>query len=138
MALGAFLTPHIPWPKRTLFAVLGTLIGITVAAFWLYPMIGSLLWRNIAFLAGCGIMGMAIGVLNVAFSTIFMQHVDKEFLGRVGGLTNSVLCCAMPLVSLLCSGLALVAEIPLVLLISGLLITMAFFAITRFKVYTEL
>jgi len=138
MALGAFLTPRIPWSKRTLFTVLGMLIGITVSAFWFYPMIAPPLWRSVAFLIGCGFMGMAIGILNVAFNTIFMQYVDKEFLGRVGGLTNSVLCCAIPLVSLLCSGLALVAEIPLVLLISGLMIMAAFFAIMRFKVYTEL
>lgn len=138
MALGALFTPKISWPKRTLFLVFGACMGAAVAAFWLYPMIGAMLWRKIAFLIGGGVVGIAIGVLNVAFSTIFMQHVDQAFLGRVGGLTNSVLCCAMPLVSLLCSGLALVAEIPLVLLVSGLLILASFFTITRFPIYTEL
>ncbi len=139
IAFGAFLTPKAErFERRQLLVFSGLLVGVGLMVTAATPLMASLLARRIIMLICYAFAGIGIGVVNVVFSVALMQHVDQGFLGRVGGFTNSVLCLMIPVLSFICSGLALLIEIPILVLISGALTVLLFLAISRVQVYREL
>lgn len=139
MALGAFITPKIrKLSKKSQIAVSGVAVGVCISLLALLPSVEALVPRKVLAIAMMAVIGIAIGMVNVIFSVAFMEHVDKDFLGRVGGITNSVLCLIIPVISLLCSGVAAFASVPAILFISGLLSVLLYLAVSRMKVYDAL
>ena len=83
-------------------------------------------------------MGFCIGVQNVIFSSSFLKIVSKEYLGRIGGISNALLCLVMPLGSFICSGAAAVVSVPVVLLISGGFSVILYLILTRVRVLNQI
>ena len=79
------------------------------------------------------IIGMSTGMLSMVFNVMFVSSVEPEFMGRITGATNSLLVIAMPVGSLICSGLALFLDIPQVFLAFGVLTAVMFWAVSRMK-----
>jgi DHA3 family macrolide efflux protein-like MFS transporter len=120
MAPGSFLTPRMKrLANKALFIAAGLCSSLSLAALWLIPWIGGEAWRYTALFGAVAVMGFSIGVQNVIFSASFLRIVPKEYLGRIGGISNALLCLVMPVGSFICSGAAAWVSVPAVLLIAG-------------------
>lgn len=139
MALGSFFTPKLDKIRRKpLFISSGVVAaGVSAALMWV-PALPAGLVQHGSLVGLLGVMGVAIGIQNVLFSAAFMRHVERDILGRVGGLTNAVLCAAMPLGALLCSLAARFLPVPTVFLVSGVFSLALYAVMTRVKVLDEL
>jgi len=137
--VSSIITPKLQSIKNIYkYVASGILMGLCMVAIALLPQLSSMVLRQVFMIVGCVFAGVALGVLNVVLSTQFMQKIDKEFLGRMGGLTSSVLSAAMPVVAGACAILAATVSIPMVFLVSGLAIIVVFLVISRLKVYNEM
>jgi DHA3 family macrolide efflux protein-like MFS transporter len=139
MALGSFITPKLTRiPRIRLFIVSGMLSSVGLASFWIIPEIGTDAARYATLFAVVFLMGVGIGVQNVIFSSSFLKIVPKEYLGRIGGISNALLCLVMPLGSFICSGAAAFVSVPLVLLISGGISLVLYLILTRVRVLSQI
>jgi sugar phosphate permease len=138
MALGAFISPKLESVRRkTQIISCGMIIGVSISLLALLPLLQQILLRRILSIALMAIVGISIGIVNVMFGVAFMEYVDKEYLGRVGGITNAILCLCVPVLSLICSGLAAFAPVPVILFLSGILSLGLYFAASRMKIYDQ-
>jgi DHA3 family macrolide efflux protein-like MFS transporter len=139
MALGSFITPKLTRiPRIRLFIVSGMLSSVGLASFWIISEIGTDVARYATLFAVVFLMGVCIGVQNVIFSSSFLKIVPKEYLGRIGGISNALLCLVMPLGSFICSGAAAFVSVPLVLLISGGISLVLYLILTRVRVLSQI
>jgi len=139
MALGSFITPKLTRiPRIRLFIVAGLFSSIALACFWFIPDIGSDVTRYATLFGVVILMGFCIGIQNVIFSSSFLKIVQKEYLGRIGGISNAMLCLVMPLGSFLCSGVAAVVSVPFVLLIAGGFSLVLYLILTRVRVLSQI
>jgi len=137
--VGAIATPKIKkFSYKWLIVISGFIMGLAMLLFSLAPMVESIAWRQGSVILIILFAGVALGVINVVFGTVFMQHIDKDFLGRMGGLTNSATSFAMPVVAGICALLAAVVSVPNVFFVSGIAIVVLFCAVARVKVYNRL
>ena len=81
-------------------AASGALAALVYALLGLLPRLGAA-GRLAGLLGAMALLGLASGILNVSFSAAFMEHVDGDYMARISGLTNAVLCSMMPVCSLL-------------------------------------
>lgn len=139
MALGSFLTPKLTRiPRIRLFIIGGIFSSVSLASFWLIPGISDNVAKYAVLFGVVFLMGVCIGVQNVIFSSSFLRIVSKEYLGRIGGISNALLCLVMPLGSFLCSGIAAFVSVPFVLLIAGGFSLLLYLILTRIKVLGEI
>ena len=98
-----------------------------VPAIPLYPArIGAIL-----FVLLC--LGMGVGVESVLFSSAFMRNIPPEFMGRASGLSNAVLCAAMPVGAFLCSAAASAFALEAIVMLAGAVSCVLYLAIARIK-----
>jgi MFS family permease len=139
VALGSFITPLLKQLRnKPLFIAAGIVSSLMLASFRIIPDMGDEALRYAVLVAVNIIFGFCIGIQNVIFSSSFLRIVPKEYLGRVGGLSNAILCLVMPLGSFLCSAAAAVASVPAVLLISGIFSLGLYLMLIRVKTLREL
>jgi len=136
---GAIATPKIKkLSYKWLIVISGLMMGLAMLLFSFAPMIEAVIWRQGSAILIIVLAGVALGVLNVVFGTVFMRHIDKDFLGRVSGLTNSATSFAIPIVAGICAMFAAVVPVSNVFFVSGIIIIVIFCAVTRVKVYDKL
>jgi|LSQX01.3.fsa_nt_gb DHA3 family macrolide efflux protein-like MFS transporter len=139
MALGSFITPKIDvLGRKKLFIGGGVIVSIIVSALWQIPNIPGIILRLAVMISLLVIMGIGVGVQNVIFSAAFMRHIDKDLMGRLGGITNAILVAAMPLGALLSSIAAKIAPVPVIFLISGVFSIILYFVMMRIRILKEL
>jgi len=139
MALGAFITPKLErFSQRLLFAASGFLVSAVVLGLSLIPALPQTLSRQVLLLGALAVMGIAIGIQNVIFGAAFMRHVDRDFLGRVGGVTNAVLVAAMPAGAFLCSLAARFVEVPIVFIIAAGVSFIIYLVVARVRILAQL
>lgn len=78
------------------------------------------------FLSGC-----SLALLNIAANVSFMEHVEENYLARIGGLFNSMVMLATPIASFFFALIAKFLNISQIFLLTGisgmiLLIVMCF------------
>lgn len=139
MALGSFVTPKLTRiPRIRLFIAAGMFSSVSLASFWIIPSISGNIARYAVLFTVVFLMGVCIGVQNVIFSSSFLKIVPTEYLGRIGGISNAMLCLVMPLGSFLCSGIAAVVSVPFVLLIAGGFSLVLYIVLTRVRVLNQI
>lgn len=133
MALTSYLYPkmskHIPRYKLFLGSW-GVLMVLLIALSLNGPhFIPTVIWIMLFltfFLSGC-----SLALLNIAANVSFMEHVEENYLARIGGLFNSMVMLATPIASFFFALLAKFLNISQIFLLTGisgmiLLIVMCF------------
>ncbi|MBU3810207.1 MAG: MFS transporter [Candidatus Niameybacter stercoravium] len=133
MALTSYLYPkmskHIPRYKLFLGSW-GILMVLLVAIALNGPhFIPAVIWIMLCltfFLSGC-----SLALLNIAANVSFMEHVEENYLARIGGLFNSMVMLATPIASFFFALIAKFLNISQIFLLTGiggmiLLIVMCF------------
>lgn len=69
---------------------------------------------------------MPVGFIQVNFSSMFMENLDKEYVARVSGTFSAITLCMSPIGSFVCAGLAKVFSIPTIFLMMALPILIFF------------
>lgn len=137
--LGSLVVPKLQarFSRSLLIAASGMLSALVFCSLGLLPGLGAA-GRVVSLLAAMLLLGFGSGVLNVCFSAAFMEHVDGEFMARITGLTNAVLCSMMPLCSLLCAALAAAMPVPTLFLWFSGLSLLLLLIVTRLRGFREL
>lgn len=139
MGLGAFITPKLQrFSRRNMFVFSGFVISAMVAALWYFPFMADTIFRFVTIISCLFLFGIGGGVQNVIFGAAFMSHVDKDYLGRVGGVTNAILCAAMPAGAFLCSIAAKFLPVPSVFLISAVFSFILYAIVTKVSILRNL
>ncbi len=133
MALTSYLYPkmskHIPRYKLFLGSW-GVLMVLLIALSLNGPhFIPTVIWIMLFltfFLSGC-----SLALLNIAANVSFMEHVEENYLARIGGLFNSMVMLTTPIASFFFALLAKFLNISQIFLLTGisgmiLLIVMCF------------
>ena len=133
MALTSYLYPkmskHIPRYKLFLGSW-GVLMVLLIALSLNGPhFIPTVIWIMLFltfFLSGC-----SLALLNIATNVSFMEHVEENYLARIGGLFNSMVMLATPIASFFFALIAKFLNISQIFLLTGisgmiLLIVMCF------------
>lgn len=133
MALTSYLYPkmskHIPRYKLFLGSW-GILMVLLIALSLNGPhFIPTVIWIMLFltfFLSGC-----SLALLNIAANVSFMEHVEENYLARIGGLFNSMVMLATPIASFFFALIAKFLNISQIFLLTGisgmiLLIVMCF------------
>lgn len=140
MGLGAFVTPKLlkQFQVRTLILAAGELSAVTLAGFWLAPLLPGI-WPVLGVLAAATLLlGGASGVISVLFGSSFTAMVDSSYLARISAITNSMLLSISPLSALLCSVMAYFLPIPVIFLIFAVIMGGLFLAAGFVKEYGKL
>lgn len=133
MALTSYLYPkmskHIPRYKLFLGSW-GILMVLLIALSLNGPhFIPTVIWIMLFltfFLSGC-----SLALLNISANVSFMEHVEENYLARIGGLFNSMVMLATPIASFFFALIAKFLNISQIFLLTGisgmiLLIVMCF------------
>ncbi|MDU6359685.1 MAG: MFS transporter [Clostridiales bacterium] len=133
MALTSYLYPkmskHIPRYKLFLGSW-GVLMVLLIALSLNGPhFIPTVIWIMLFltfFLSGC-----SLALLNIVANVSFMEHVEENYLARIGGLFNSMVMLATPIASFFFALIAKFLNISQIFLLTGisgmiLLIVMCF------------
>jgi len=137
-AIGAFLSPKLPCSRKTQAVVCGALTAAVYLVLRFLPDVPFLTLRFAVMFGMMLVFGITGAVLSVIFSVVFRKFVDAAYLGRVSGVTNAILTCAMPLGSLACSGLATVLTVPQMMWVGCGLTSAVFAVIAGLKIYRQM
>ncbi len=133
-ALGSAIYPKLKnLEGRRAVLVTSSITALSYVSMAYIPGVGAYMLRQGLAVGIMFILGMSTGMLGMVFNVMFVRSVEPEFMGRITGATNSLLVMAMPVGSLICSGLALFLDIPQVFLAFGVLTAVVFFAVSRMK-----
>lgn len=132
MGMGSLCYPMLAKKIKVnqLVYVSGSMIGI----FYLFfPIAGKL--KNTYAMAGICIvgaagLGVAASVLTAVLSVQFIKTVQQEYLARCGAVFNATASVAMPIVSMLVSGLVKVLSVGWILIVCGGLSVLLFICIS--------
>jgi MFS transporter, DHA3 family, macrolide efflux protein len=139
MGLGAFITPKLErFSHRNMFVLSGFVVSAAVGALWYFPLMADTILRSVVMIGCLFLFGIGGGVQNVIFGAAFMSHVDKDYLGRVGGVTNAILCAAMPAGAFLCSIAAKFLPVPSVFLISAVFSFILYAIVSKVPILRDL
>jgi len=137
--VGAIATPKIKnLSNKRLFMISGILMGLCFSLMWLLPELGSVSLRQGSMIFIIVFAGAALGAINVVFGVVFMQQIDKEFLGRMEGIATSATSIATPVVSALCAAIALTVSVPNIFLAFGIALIVIFIILSRFKIFNRI
>ena len=138
-ALGSLMLPKMQGrlARHTLITASGALAALVYALLGLLPRLGAA-GRLAGLLGAMALLGLASGILNVSFSAAFMEHVDGDYMARISGLTNAVLCSMMPVCSLLCAALAAIVAVPTLFICLAGLSLLLLLSVTRSRGYRGL
>lgn len=122
MALTSYLYPkmskHIPRYKLFLGSW-GVLMVLLIALSLNGPhFIPTVIWIMLFltfFLSGC-----SLALLNIAANVSFMEHVEENYLARIGGLFNSMVMLATPIASFFFALIAKFLNISQIFLLTGI------------------
>lgn len=134
LALGTVIYPKIKGKIKGIYLVVlsGVLIGVV---YILYFIVGLLKTQVVIYpllvLIGL-LLGISAGVLLMTMNVAFMEKVEKEYLGRVAGVFNSLAMAATPLGSLTVGGLCIFLNTSKLFLVFGML-TVALFLLQKFN-----
>lgn len=141
MFVGSIITPSFieRFGVQKCIVIFGFLFSPFYFASFLVPYFNLMdAWIYIIEMSSMFVFGVALGIMNVCFSSAFIQNVDEEFRSRISGICNSILTLMCPLMSMFCSLLAIFIRVNVIFLIIGIA-NISFFAfVANIKVFKQL
>ena len=137
--VGAVIMPKMKKTKnKRIILSGGSLIGMCMMLMSFLPLLGTAVLRQGFMILIVAIAGVALGAINVMFGVIFIQQIDKEFLGRMEGITNSATGVAVPVISAICAVFAASADVPRIFFAFGAILVFMFTVLSRFRIYNRI
>ncbi len=129
MGVASFLYPYLRRKCKTsrIVCVSGVILGIAYLTFPLATFLkeNAVIAGVMCILAGLA-MGAACGMISAVMGAEFMKAVDHEHIARCGGVFNSVGSAATPIISGLCSILAVFCPVSVIFVACGSLSVILF------------
>lgn len=137
LILGSLSYPKIAKKIRGiyLFAISGVLFGMVYIIFALLTISNTYLLVPIIIIT-CLVGGFVASLFMMIINVNFMSNVQQEYLGRVGGLFNSMAMCAAPIASMIVASIAPFTSILVLYIACGILI-IALFTIQIFNKHLQ-
>lgn len=132
MALGSFIFPMITqhMSRHKILGYSGVGIGLSFIAFTLLHSSMSIMLLMTLLAIVSFVFGFMIGLLQTSVSVSFMTHVDQDYLARAGSIFNALVSGSIPLASFILSGVAVLFDIPQIMLVYGILAVVLFITIS--------
>lgn len=139
MGIGSFLTPKLlnVIKRRILIVTASLTVGLSYLVFAAASLPEWIVLRVAVLLTGVLLLGIAIGVINVLFNTLFMEQVSETHMARVSGIANAVLTSMVPVGSLLCALVSAFCPIALTFVVAAVFMALIFLPIIRMKGFKE-
>lgn len=139
MALGSFLVPFLlkTFARRTVL-FWSFLLLFPVYLLLTFAPYTTALWPAIMTILAFGWSGVCVGVLSVLFSSIFMETVPKDYMARISGISNALLMCISPFITLICSALVLFLPIPVIFFLCSVLFLLFSLFMHRMKGFSAI
>lgn len=145
MMIGMFIGSSIA-PKCIERLKMRTVIiisGFLFAPFYLISSVVPILQLNMEMvymleMLGMLIFGISFGITNVCFGSIFIKNIDEAYQSRIGGITNALLTLMCPLISFICSFLAVFIRVDMIFLIIGMADICFYMIVARIKLFRQL
>lgn len=138
--VGSLLLPQLTKKTDETSILIGGGIAIGFIYF-LFIMVGGVSTYNakfILYLFVALIFGIVNALIDVAVQVIFISRISKEFIGRIGGIFNSLACSSIPIGSFIIAGIGSKLSIKAIYILTGLVTIPVFFIISRMKAVKEL
>jgi len=140
MALGALIYPWLKQRYSSFALVIAGLSGVALS-YGILSVIAYLPQATARLLAlgGMGfILGVSVTQISMVVSVSFMQHVEREYLGRISALFNSMVMGVSPLVAFAIAPITTVLDIPRLYAIMGVLLAILTIAVSFNKTIKQL
>lgn len=107
LILGSLAYPKIANKIKGIYllAASGAFFGTVYVIFALLPLLSKNLLIPIATIT-CLLGGVVASLFMMVIQVSFMSNVEQEYLGRVGGLFNSMAMCSAPIASMIVAAIA--------------------------------
>lgn len=139
MGLGSFLTPKLlkSVKRRVLIIASCLAVGASYLVFAAASLPEGVILRIAVLIAGLLLLGVGIGIINVLFSTLFMEQVSETHMARVSGIANAALTSMLPVGSLFCALVSSFCPIALTFVVAAIFMVLIFLPIVRMKGFQE-
>ena len=129
MMSGAAIAPKlIIFSRAKLDMYAGIGMGIAIVCMYVTAIVENTVLKIILLTLSMFSVGVGGGILNVIGGSCTMKIVPKDMMGRMSGLSGSIMEASMPIGSFLCSALVLKLSVIRVFLLFGVL-TVIFYTI---------
>lgn len=135
MLLGSIVYPIIAQKITT--KILYWMEGIVTAVFYIgmvvaEPLYSSKILTYVIVTVLSVLLGIAVSIGSSMITVIFMRKVNKEYIARAAAIATSVGVMAMPVVSLIVSGIVAFVSVQTVFVVSGTIAIVSHVALSRF------
>lgn len=127
MILGSFIYPKITkWFKGVqLFISSGIGFGLIYILLFILCIIPKAILIPCISIT-CFLAGIIASIFMMVVNVTFMTKIDKDYIGRIGGLFNSLAMCAAPLASMLVASIAPFTSILFIYVVCGVFVILLF------------
>ncbi len=134
LGLGSMIAPKITRISgKTQMIASGLIEGAALCAFAAGGYAASPVVQYALVLVSCFVLGFTAGIVNVVYNAAFLRLIPPDFMARLSGISTAILVCALPVGSFICSALAAVLEVPVAILVSGILSFGLYLLLTKVK-----
>lgn len=138
--LGSFLLPKITEKINETSILIwgGSAIGFIYFVFILIGTVPSYHGKFGFYLLTAFLFGVVNSLIGVAVQVIFISHIPKDFIGRVGGIFNSLACSSIPVGSFILAGIGTRLSIKEIYILTGSITILVFWRLGRMKAVKDL
>lgn len=135
MILGALILPVISQKlsEKQILIQGGVLIGLLYFFYILIGLIPSVEGKYTGYFIVAFVFGMVNSLIGVTVQVIFVSRIPEDFVGRISGIFNALVCSSLPAGSFILAGAATVLPIMELYLLTGGLSIVLFLLIGHSK-----
>ncbi len=132
--LGTFFFPKInnKFSKVTLFVTGGIIVAITYVAFVGVSFLSTVSLVYFSLVSFAFIFGFGSSFISIVVNVAFMEHVEKDYLSRVGAIFNAIAQALTPVASFALAALAAFLTVNQIFFVSGIA-TIVIFIVLSFN-----
>ena len=141
IGIGTFLFPFIKKKvsNRNLFIIGGVMIGVCYLLWVLLAYYHDRLWLTYTCLAiSSFLFGFFASFIMSVINISFMQHIEEDYISRVGAIFNAIASSMTPLGSLLVAGLTMFLTVNQLFIFTAIFTILLFASMLSIKVLKQL
>lgn len=120
---------------KNLIVVEMVISGIVYIVFALLVFVENSIVCSAILLVLMLVFGVSVGIIGVSVSVAFTKAVPRDYLARIAGIFNSVVTAAMPITSIILSGIAIFLKVDTIFIICGIMaLLFAFYIFTNKRI----
>ena len=140
MVLGTVIYPNISkyMSRRKVFIISWVFLGLFYFSLVGMSYVSGDIAKYLCYGLTSILLGLFAAILNMTISVLFMSSVDDNYLGRAGGIFNSLVSSSMPLASFGIAAIAPFFSVNQIYGIFGLLALAVYLLSIKLKVLKNL